>query len=74
MGLETNVGRALFDLSDVLQTRVLQSLATYRNDNNLKWSDDELKAIASHVGGNLQTAVAGGLDSILRLIRDHNDG
>ena len=74
MSLETNVGRALFDLADVLQTRVVASLATYRNENNTNWTDDELKAIANHVGGNLQSAVTGGLDTILRMIREHNNG
>jgi hypothetical protein len=69
MSLETNVGRALFDLADVLQTRVTASLATYRNENNVSWSDDELKALAHHIGGNLQGAITGGLDTILRMIR-----
>jgi len=70
MGLETNVGRALFDMSDVIQTRVVQSLASYRNETSAGWSDDELRAISRHVGNNLQGAVTGALDTILRMIRD----
>ena len=71
MSLETNVGRALFDLADVLQTKVVTSLALYRNENNLRWSDEELKAIAEHVSKHLQSSVTGGVNTILTLIREY---
>jgi hypothetical protein len=69
MSLETKIGRAVLDLSDLIKTNVVSDIARARSEKQLSLTDAELQALANLVTSSVEKTIRNGVDGITRLVR-----
>lgn len=69
MSLETKIGRAVLDLSDLIKTNVIGDIARARSEKQLSLTDVELQALANLITSSIEKTIRNGVDGITRLVR-----
>lgn len=69
MSLETKIGRAVLDLSDLIKTNVVSDIARARSEKQLSLTDVELQALANLITSSIEKTIRNGVDGITRLVR-----
>ena len=69
MSLESRVGRAVLDLSDIVKTNVVSAVARARTDGKFSLSDKDLTVVANVITSAIDTTMRDGVDMLLRLVK-----
>ena len=69
MSLETRVGRAVLDLSDIVKTNVVSAVARARNEGKLTLSDKDLTVTANIITSAIDATMRDGVDMLIRLVK-----
>jgi len=69
MSLQTKIGRAVLDLSDLIKTNVVSDIARARSERLLSLTDAELQALANLIASSVEKTIRNGVDGITRLVR-----
>ena len=69
MSLETRIGRAVLDLSDIVKSNVVSAVARARSEGKFTLSDKDLTVVANVITSAVDTTMRGGIDMLLRLVK-----
>jgi hypothetical protein len=69
MSLESRIGRAVLDLSDIVKSNVVSAVARARSEGKFTLSDKELTVVANVITSSVDTTMRGGIDMLLRLVK-----
>ena len=69
MSLETRVGRAVLDLSDIVKTNVVSAVARARTEGKLTLSDKDLTITANIITSAIDATMRDGVDMLIRLVK-----
>jgi predicted homoserine dehydrogenase-like protein len=69
MSLETRVGRAVLDLSDIVKTNVVSAVARARTEGKLTLSDKDLTVTANIITSAIDATMRDGVDMLIRLVK-----
>ena len=69
MSLESRIGRAVLDLSDIVKSNVVSAVARARSEGKFTLSDKDLTVVANVITSSVDTTMRGGIDMLLRLVK-----
>ena len=69
MSLETRVGRAVLDLSDIVKTNVVSAFARARTEGQITLSDKDLTVAANIITSAIDATMRDGVDMFIRLVK-----
>ena len=69
MSLETRIGRAVLDLSDIVKSNVVSAVARARAEGKFTLSDKDLTVVANVITSAVDTTMRDGIDMLLRLVK-----
>jgi hypothetical protein len=69
MSLETRVGRAVLDLSDIVKTNVVSAVARARTEGKFTLSDKDLTVTANIITSAIDATMRDGVDMLIRLVK-----
>jgi len=69
MSLESRIGRAVLDLSDIVKSNVVSAVARARAEGKFTLSDKDLTVVANVITSAVDTTMRDGIDMLLRLVK-----
>ena len=71
MSLENKVGRAVYDLLEVVKSRLTNDILAAKTEGNIIiGGDNELTNLLSTVNASLDVSFGNGVDHLLRIVRE----
>ena len=71
MSLETNIGRSVIDLGEVLTANIVTELAKSNTEGKFSMTSEELSVVAEIVKNSVYTTCMGAVDSFTATVRNH---
>jgi formiminotetrahydrofolate cyclodeaminase len=69
MGIQTNVGKAVLDLGDLIKTNAVSDVARALAEKKITLSQGDLNVLANIITASVEATVRNGTDGITRLIK-----
>ena len=69
MGIQTNVGKAVLDLGDLIKTNAVSDVARAIAEKKITLSQGDLNVLANIITASVEATVRNGTDGITRLIK-----
>ncbi len=71
MSLETNIGRSVIDLGEVLTANIVTELAKSNTEGKFSLTSEELSVVAEIVKNSVYTTCMGAVDSFTATVRNN---
>lgn len=69
MSLESNVGRAVLDLGEIIKSSVVGTVARSRSEGKFTLSDSDLTVVANIIADSIDATVMNGVDMVVKLVK-----
>ena len=69
MSLESDLGRAVLDLSEIVKSETITALARANSEGKLDLTDEDVSVIATIVGASIDASMKNRVDVVTRLAR-----
>lgn len=69
MSVESDVGRALLDIGEIVKSNTITEVAKANSDGKFNLTPEELSTLATLIGSQVDATIRNSVESVTRLVR-----